>query len=56
LSGSPFYRHIAAFGGALNVLMMILANLVGFVLGTDAISEAQRLFSVDSMFFCYGDA
>ncbi|EIW83800.1 MBOAT-domain-containing protein [Coniophora puteana RWD-64-598 SS2] len=31
----PWYRHACALGGVLNVLMMISANLVGFVIGTD---------------------
>lgn len=32
-----WYRHVAAFGGALNVLLMMTANLVGFVLGLDGV-------------------
>lgn len=32
-----WYRHICACGGVLNVLTMITANLVGFVIGTDGI-------------------
>jgi D-alanyl-lipoteichoic acid acyltransferase DltB (MBOAT superfamily) len=32
-----WYRHICAFGGVINVLMMMTANLVGFVIGTDGI-------------------
>ncbi|TBU27794.1 MBOAT-domain-containing protein [Dichomitus squalens] len=30
-----WYRHVGAVGGVLNVLMMMTANLVGFVIGTD---------------------
>ncbi|KAI0064952.1 MBOAT-domain-containing protein [Artomyces pyxidatus] len=30
-----WYRHVCALGAVLNVLMMMAANLVGFVLGTD---------------------
>lgn len=33
----PWYRHVCAVGGVLNVLMMMGANLVGFVIGTDGI-------------------
>ncbi|KAK4046734.1 glycerol transporter [Microbotryomycetes sp. JL201] len=30
-----WYRHVAAFGGVLNVLMMMTGNLIGFAIGTD---------------------
>jgi hypothetical protein len=43
------YRHLAAFGGALNVMMMIVANLVGFCLGMEALDMALDLFSPKSM-------
>lgn len=33
-----WYRHVCALGGVINVLMMMTANLVGFVIGTDGIS------------------
>ncbi|KAF9223226.1 MBOAT-domain-containing protein [Gyrodon lividus] len=33
----PWHRHVCAVGGVFNVLMMITANLVGFVIGTDGI-------------------
>ena len=33
----PWYRHVCAAGGVLNILMMMTANLVGFVIGTDGI-------------------
>ncbi|KAG8212850.1 MBOAT, membrane-bound O-acyltransferase family-domain-containing protein [Butyriboletus roseoflavus] len=32
-----WYRHVCVCGGVLNVLTMISANLVGFVIGTDGI-------------------
>lgn len=32
-----WYRHVCACGGALNVITMTAANLVGFVIGTDGI-------------------
>ncbi|PIL32352.1 transporter [Ganoderma sinense ZZ0214-1] len=31
----PWFRHVGAVGGVLNVLMMMTANLVGFVIGVD---------------------
>lgn len=33
----PWYRHICAVGGVVNGLMMVTANLVGFVIGVDGI-------------------
>ncbi|KAM5544772.1 hypothetical protein V8D89_001670 [Ganoderma adspersum] len=30
-----WFRHVGAIGGVLNILMMMTANLVGFVIGTD---------------------
>lgn len=33
----PWYRHVCAFGGVLNVFMMMAANLVGFVVGLDGV-------------------
>ncbi|KAG0705833.1 MBOAT, membrane-bound O-acyltransferase family-domain-containing protein [Suillus ampliporus] len=32
-----WYRHVCAIGGVLNAVMMVSANLVGFVIGTDGI-------------------
>ena len=31
----PWFRHVGAIGGVLNILMMMTANLVGFVIGID---------------------
>lgn len=31
----PWYRHVCAIGAVINTLMMVAANLVGFVVGTD---------------------
>ncbi|GAA5946636.1 hypothetical protein JCM3765_000327 [Sporobolomyces pararoseus] len=31
----PWYRHLAALGGVFNILLMMTANLVGFVVGID---------------------
>ncbi|KAI0706413.1 MBOAT-domain-containing protein [Earliella scabrosa] len=33
----PWFRHVCAGGAVLNILMMMTANLVGFVIGTDGI-------------------
>ncbi|KAK0460900.1 MBOAT, membrane-bound O-acyltransferase family-domain-containing protein [Desarmillaria tabescens] len=33
----PWYRHLCALGAVLNILMMMAANLVGFVIGTDGV-------------------
>lgn len=32
-----WYRHICAIGAVFNILMMMTANLVGFVVGTDGV-------------------
>ncbi|KAI0077283.1 MBOAT-domain-containing protein [Panus rudis PR-1116 ss-1] len=41
-----WYRHICAFGAVFNILMMMAANLVGFVIGTDGMSYMlKQLFS-----------
>lgn len=31
----PWYRHVCAVGAVFNILMMITANTIGFVLGTE---------------------
>jgi len=33
-----WYRHVCAVGGVFNILTMLIANLIGFVVGTDGIS------------------
>ncbi len=38
----PWYRHLAATGGVINILMMMSANLVGFVLGLDGMKHLLR--------------
>jgi len=41
----PWYRHACALGAVLNILMMMTANLVGFVLGVDGMKFfVQQLF------------
>lgn len=34
-----WYRHVCALGAVANILMMMTANLVGFVVGLDGVSE-----------------
>ncbi|KAF9554748.1 MBOAT-domain-containing protein [Agrocybe pediades] len=34
----PWYRHVCAVGGVMNILMMMAANLVGFVVGTEGVA------------------
>ena len=42
----PWYRHVCAIGAVFNILMMMAANLVGFVIGTDGIQYMlEQLFS-----------
>ncbi|KAF5348640.1 hypothetical protein D9758_006745 [Tetrapyrgos nigripes] len=36
-SSEPWYRHVCALGAVFNILLMMTANLVGFVIGTDGI-------------------
>ncbi|KAG4304211.1 hypothetical protein PORY_002392 [Pneumocystis oryctolagi] len=41
----PFYRHLCALGATLNIIMMMIANLVGFCLGIDGTKEiVNRIF------------
>lgn len=34
-----FYRHFAALGGVLNIILMMVANLVGFAVGVDGLRD-----------------
>ena len=44
--GKWWYRHACAAGAVLNILMMMGANLVGFVLGTQGVSYMlEQLFA-----------
>ncbi|KIK69770.1 hypothetical protein GYMLUDRAFT_34163 [Collybiopsis luxurians FD-317 M1] len=36
-SDTPWYRHVCALGGVANILLMMIANMVGFVVGVDGI-------------------
>ncbi|KIY43881.1 MBOAT-domain-containing protein [Fistulina hepatica ATCC 64428] len=38
----PWHRHVCAVGAVLNVLLMMTANLVGFVVGVDGIKYFAR--------------
>ncbi|KAK9761918.1 glycerol transporter, variant 2 [Basidiobolus ranarum] len=35
----PWYRHVAGVGGVANVILMMIANLVGFAVGLDGVKE-----------------
>ncbi|WVR08917.1 hypothetical protein IAU60_005976 [Kwoniella sp. DSM 27419] len=37
-----WYRHVCAMGGVVNILLMMSANLVGFVLGLDGMRDLLR--------------
>jgi len=45
LGKKPWHRHVSAVGAVLNIVMMMVANLVGFVIGTDG-----TRFFVDELF------
>ncbi|KAI8596147.1 MBOAT-domain-containing protein [Dissophora ornata] len=55
----PYYRHLCAFGAVGNILMMIIANLVGFCIGLDGAKRMlSDLFSssngILTMLACFG--
>ncbi|KAJ7930114.1 glycerol transporter [Mycena leptocephala] len=52
----PWYRHACAVGAVLNMIMMMAANLVGFVLGIDGTKFfVQQLFgTAEGMWFLVG--
>ena len=37
-----WYRHVCAIGAVFNILMMLSANLVGFVIGTEGIGYMAK--------------
>lgn len=44
-----WYRHVCAMGGVINILMMMTANLVGFVVGYDGIKYLwQQILASDT--------
>ena len=50
------YRHLAALGGALDILFMMIVNLVGFSVGLDGIREylTTAFLSSESAWFLLG--
>lgn len=50
LKNLPFARHLAAAGASLNILMMIMANLVGFCLGWEgAVEVFSKIFTWNAL-------
>lgn len=50
-----YYRHLCAFGGALNIFFMMVVNLIGFSVGVDGMSTyLASVFSWDSIPFLAG--
>ena len=45
LSSSPHYRHIKSAGAALNILLMMLANLVGYSVGISGTVDIVRVLA-----------
>ncbi|KWU45124.1 MBOAT-domain-containing protein [Rhodotorula sp. JG-1b] len=43
----PWYRHLAAAGGVANILLLMTANLVGFVVGVEGGKELWRIMLGD---------
>jgi D-alanyl-lipoteichoic acid acyltransferase DltB (MBOAT superfamily) len=51
----PWYRHVCAIGAVLNILLMMFANLVGFVIGTDGVQFfVTQLFGTLEGMSCNG--
>jgi D-alanyl-lipoteichoic acid acyltransferase DltB (MBOAT superfamily) len=48
---SPFYLFLAACGASLNIIMMVIANLVGFCFGLNGLQQVLKIFSLESMNF-----
>jgi len=47
-----YYRHLCALGGAFNALMLIMANLVGFVLGLNGLNLLlNELYTISGALF-----
>ncbi|KAG2174919.1 hypothetical protein INT43_005981 [Umbelopsis isabellina] len=49
----PYYRHLCALGAVGNILMMMIANLVGFCVGLDGMMDllSQIFTTVDGLIF-----
>ena len=47
-----YYRYVCAFGGSLNIMLLMIANLVGFSAGTEGVSNyLSQLITVDGVVF-----
>ncbi|TDL25763.1 MBOAT-domain-containing protein [Rickenella mellea] len=51
----PWYRHVCAVGGVLNTMMMMVANLIGFVIGIEGATYMlkQMLGSFEGIRFLF---
>ncbi|KAG9302851.1 hypothetical protein G9A89_009628 [Geosiphon pyriformis] len=49
----PYYRNVCAAGGVFNILMMMIANLVGFSVGLDGLADllTQIFLTIDGFLF-----
>ncbi|RKP12464.1 MBOAT, membrane-bound O-acyltransferase family-domain-containing protein, partial [Piptocephalis cylindrospora] len=55
LRKKSWFRHLAACGAVFNILMMMIANLVGFAVGIDGIKQMiSDIFTVDGIWFVMG--
>jgi D-alanyl-lipoteichoic acid acyltransferase DltB (MBOAT superfamily) len=46
------YRHLAAIGAVFNIIMMMVANLVGFAVGLDGVQEMiKEIFTLSGGLF-----
>lgn len=46
----PWWRHVCAAGAALNISALMLANLAGFVVGLDGVSQLLGQFLAEPLF------
>ncbi|KAI9022587.1 MBOAT, membrane-bound O-acyltransferase family-domain-containing protein [Hyaloraphidium curvatum] len=50
-----YYRYLAGLGGVANILMMMVANLVGFAVGVDGIKKMlSQLLTIEGIAFFLG--
>jgi len=50
----PWYRHVCALGAVINIMLMMAANLVGFVVGVEGVSFfGSQLFGTFEGGFCF---
>ena len=45
LPSSPYYRHVHSLGAALNILLMMLANMVGYSVGINGTMDIVRVLA-----------